>query len=113
MKRSYDFIRLIGCRVPAPSVGFCEGGWMGFARQFPGKGTNGDETRRSRKTASADADAVGVGGQGSGVWASTVLTTGLPSSAELALATTAPQPRAPRPQTPDPRPHARRASCPR
>ena len=46
------YLRLIRCRVPAPSVGFGEGGWLGFARQFSGKGTNGDETRRSRKAAS-------------------------------------------------------------
>jgi hypothetical protein len=35
--------------VPAPSAGFCEGGRLVFAGQFPGKGTSkGDETRRGR-----------------------------------------------------------------
>ncbi len=52
MKMTYYSSRSIRCRVPAPSVGFGEGGRMVFARQFPGKGTSrGEETRRSRKTA--------------------------------------------------------------
>jgi hypothetical protein len=53
MKIFYHFDRPIWCRVPAPSVGFGEGGRMVFAGQFLGKGTStGDETRRSRKAVS-------------------------------------------------------------
>jgi hypothetical protein len=61
MKRSYDYQRLIGCRVPAPPVCFRVGGWLWFARQSSGKGTNGDETRRSRKAASGGCAAVAGG----------------------------------------------------
>jgi hypothetical protein len=49
MNFAYSFFRSIRCRVPAPSVGFGEGGRLWFARQFSGKGTSsGDETRRGR-----------------------------------------------------------------
>src|SRR5687767_13585745 len=92
MKRSYDFVRLIGCRVPAPSVGFCEGGWLGFARQFPGKGTNGDETRRSRIAASADADAAVVSCQLSVVCEFVAQATLRASDTRLTLAATYPKP---------------------
>jgi hypothetical protein len=54
MKKIYHEAYRNGCRVPAPSVSFGEGGCVGFAGQFSGKGTNlGDKTRRSRIAASA------------------------------------------------------------
>jgi hypothetical protein len=52
MKRTYYYDLPIRCRVPAPPVGFVEGGRVVFAGQFLGKGTSkGDETRRGRKAA--------------------------------------------------------------
>src|SRR5688572_33001178 len=53
MNFAYHFFRSIRCRVPAPSVGFGEGGRLGAPAVLWGRGRKGDETRRSRKTAPA------------------------------------------------------------
>ncbi|MEA2465251.1 MAG: hypothetical protein QOJ98_2998, partial [Acidobacteriota bacterium] len=61
MKKNYSITGTIGCRVPAPSVCLRVGEWLGFARQFPGKGTNkGGQTRRSRKAASGEVEAAAI-----------------------------------------------------
>ena len=51
MNFAYYFFRSIRCRVPAPSVGFGEGGRLGAPAVLWGRGRQGDETRRGRKAA--------------------------------------------------------------